>query len=155
VGTEGDVDWFADGQRIASVSRDGKVVITDITNSNANLKARTTNVSKYCSIQCAAVSKSMTLIALGGYDKDGKHMCNIHKLISDNKLSLHHVKIPTDGHVPQVKFLDDDKVVVCSGDGTASVYDIETQTKLLSLRHNLNHDAVSESVFFSLYCIDN
>jgi WD40 repeat protein len=72
------------------------------------------------------------MIAQGGVD----NMCKIHKLKSDNSWTYNPViEIGIESYVSQIKFLDEEKVLVCTGDGNALVYDIETQTKLLTYQH--------------------
>jgi WD40 repeat protein len=107
-------------------------MITDISKPDAT--STSIALGALNSITCA-VSTSMSMIAHGGYDG----ICNIHTLNGDNSWSLQPViKIPiTNNWLTRIKFLDEDtKILVSSRDGTASVYEIETKTKLLSLHHD-------------------
>jgi WD40 repeat protein len=142
--TEWDAAWFADGKRIASVSHDGKVMITDITKAH---KTKIRELKNKTYSRTCAVSKSMTMIAYGV-----NSLCNIHTLNNDNSWTSHPViEIDAQWSVNQIKFLDEDKVVVFSSDGTASIYDLETQTKLLSLHHDSDKSTAGSVLFHCMY----
>jgi WD40 repeat protein len=61
------------------------------------------------------------------------------------------IKIRIQDCLTQIKFLDEDKVVVCTDVGTAPVYEIETKKNLFSLHHGAS--SVTGSVFIHCHCI--
>jgi WD40 repeat protein len=144
--TNMDAAWFADGRRIASIGNDGNFVISDIT----KLKSRISSVYLRTSTHMTcAVSKSMTMVAYGGLDNH----CNIHKLKDHSPMTATaDIVIVQQGYVSDIKFLGDEKVVVCSGDTTATLHEIETQSLLLTMNHASD---VMRSVFINTQsCIE-
>jgi WD40 repeat protein len=135
-----DAAWFADGRRIASIGNDGNFVISDITKLKLPISSVYLRTSTHMT---CAVSKSMTMVAYGGLDNH----CNIHKLKDHSPMTATaDIVIVQQGYVSDIKFLGDEKVM-CSGDTTTTLNEIETQTVLLTMKH-------ASEVMWSVFLIE-
>mmetsp|Transcript_1562 Transcript_1562/g.2071 ORF Transcript_1562/g.2071 Transcript_1562/m.2071 type:complete len:380 (+) Transcript_1562:81-1220(+) len=115
------ISWASDSSEIVSASQDGKILVWNVLTGNKRLAISLSSAWT----MCCDWSVDSTLIASGGldnvcsiYDIENEHVGWVSK-IPQSELVLHQ------GYISGCKFIDNGKVLTCSGDSSIAYWDIE------------------------------
>lgn len=112
-------DWAFDSSRIASASQDGKIIIW---NAIINQKDNYIPLDSYWSMFCRFEPQRSEVLLAGGLN----NRCSLYAVDSDS--SPHPLKVLSGhlGYVSDSKFIDNESVLTCSGDGCSVLWDLPT-----------------------------
>jgi len=112
------VEWNANSRCIVSASQDGKLLVWDALTGN---KLEVISLRSSWVMTCA-YSPSGTFVACGGLD----NTCYIYNLKGKEPTRAIRELLGHQGFIGCCRFIDDKKMVTCSGDHTCALWDVET-----------------------------
>mmetsp|Transcript_24430 Transcript_24430/g.38474 ORF Transcript_24430/g.38474 Transcript_24430/m.38474 type:complete len:345 (+) Transcript_24430:2795-3829(+) len=138
--------WSQDKRHLVSASQDGKLIIW---NAFTTHKLQAIMLRSSWVMTCA-YSPSSKYVACGGLD----NLCSIYK-VDDSKEPLERANKPPelrehDGYLSCCRFIEDNKIVTTSGDGSCILWNIDEKTPI---HHFKDHtaDVMSVSIHDNLF----
>ncbi|KAI8384526.1 guanine nucleotide-binding protein subunit beta [Radiomyces spectabilis] len=115
--------WANDAQHVVSASQDGKLIVWNAFSTN---KLHAIPLRSAWVMTCA-YSPSGNFVASGGLD----NVCSIYNLVAkDGPVRPARELLAHTGYISCCRFLDENRILTCSGDMTCLLWDIDAGVKL-------------------------